>query len=278
MAPPTVGKQVFLRVTTATTTVMRGMTSEDTTGQKAADGRKKSPATPVKKQTLTILAKGKKKIGKGLPMQPSRQDGATWGRRERTYTKATVFVPATAGLFLPPKADFLYLRIFSLPTGRRGWGWRRMSESVLSTTLPTATNAKGAALKSRKSFCIYIKLIMHTTTAGDTSSPLWMVRTLDNSVGVAAACGLLVCSCFCTGDSRTFSTAKGGLFVFADFQPADRQARMGMAANVRERALDDIADSHKRKGRSPEKPQIFLYLYHADYAYNNRQRHFFLAF
>ena len=98
-----------------------------------------------------------------------------------------------------------------------------MSESVLSTTLPTATNAKGVALKSRKSFCIYIKLIMHTTTAGDTSSPLWMVRTLDNSVGVAAACGLLVCSCFCTGDSRTFSTAKGGLFVFCGFS-ACRQA------------------------------------------------------
>ena len=104
-----------------------------------------------------------------------------------------------------------------------------------------------------------------------------MVRTLDNSVGVAAACGLLVCSCFCTGDSRTFFTAKGGLFVFAAFQPADRQARMGMAANGRERALDDIADTHKRKGRSPEKPQIFLYLYQADYAYYNRQRHFFLA-
>ncbi len=168
MAPPTVGKQVFLRVATATTTVMRGMTSEDNTGQKAAVGRKKSPATPVKKQTRTVLAKGKKKIGNGLPMQPSRHDGATWGRRERTYTKAAVVVPATAGLFLPPKADFLFLQLFSLPTGRRGWGWRRMSESVLSTTLPTTTNAKGAALKSRKSFCIYIKLIMHTTTANYT--------------------------------------------------------------------------------------------------------------
>ena len=179
--------------------------------------------------------------------------------------------------FLPPKADFLYLRLFSLPTGRRGWGWRRMAESVLSTTLPTTTNAKGAALKSHKSFCICITLIMHTTTASDTSSPLWMVRTLDNSVGVAAACELLVCSYFCTGGSRTFSTAKGGLFVFAAFQPADRQARMRVAANVRERALDDIADSHIRKGRSPEKPQIFLYLYHADYAYYIRRRHFFLA-
>ena len=87
--------------------------------------------------------------------------------------------------FLPPKADFLFLRLFSLPTGRRGWGWRQMSESVLSTTLPTATYAKGAALKNRKSFCIYITLIMHTTTAGDTSGPLWMARTLGNSVGVA---------------------------------------------------------------------------------------------
>ena len=168
MAPTTVGKQVFLRVATATTTVMRGMTSEDTTGQKAADGRKKSPATPVKKQTLTVLAKGKKKIGNGLPMQPSRHDGATSVRRERNYTKAAVFVPATAGLFLPPKADFLYLRLFSLPTGRRGWGWRQMSESVLSTTLPTATYAKGAARKRRKSFCISITLIVHTTTAGAT--------------------------------------------------------------------------------------------------------------
>ena len=168
MAPPTVGKQVFLRVSTATTTVMRGMTPEDATGQKAADGRKKSPATPVKKQTRTVLTKGKKKIGNGLPMQPSRQDGATSVRRERNYTKAGVFVPATAGLFLPPKADFLFLRLFSLPTGRRGWGWRQMSESVLSTTLPTATYAKGAALKSRKSFCIYITLIIHTTTAGAT--------------------------------------------------------------------------------------------------------------
>ena len=103
-------------------------------------------------------------------MQPSRQDGATWGRWEITYTKAAVFVPATAGLFLPPKADFLYLRLFSLPTGRRGWGWRRMSESVLSTTSPTATNAKGAALKSHKSFCIYITLPRQEETVVATFS------------------------------------------------------------------------------------------------------------
>ena len=172
MAPPTVGKQVFLRVATATTTVMRGMTSEDTTEQKAADGRKKSPATPVMKTDAYC------------PCQRKEED-RQW--------------PANA----------------AFKAGRRNIGktGKKLHES----------------------------------------------------------------SCFCTGDCRTFFTAKGGLFVFAAFQPADRQARMEMAANVRERALDDIADSHIRKGRCPEKPQIFLYIYHADYAYHNRRRHFFLA-
>ena len=172
MAPPTVGKQVFLRVATATTTVMRGMTSEDTTGQNAAEGRKKSPATPVKKTDAYY------------PCQRKEED--------RQGPANTAF-----------------------QTGRRN--------------------------------------------IGKTGEKLHESR------------------CFCTGDSRTFFTAKGGLFVFAAFLPADRQARMGMAANVRERALGDIADTHKRKGRSPEKPQIFLYIYHADYAYCNRRRHFFLA-
>ena len=101
MAPPTVGKQVFLRVATATTTVMRGMTSEDTTGQKAADGRKKSPATPVKKQTLTVLAKGKKKIGNSLPMQPSRHVSFPYaGKQEprQAVTDITVVDTSRCGL------------------------------------------------------------------------------------------------------------------------------------------------------------------------------------
>ena len=94
---------------------------------------------------------------------------AQHGEDGREHTRKQLFLyRRQPDFFLPPKADFLYLRIFSLPTGRRGWGWRRMSESVLSTTLPTATNAKGAALKSHKSFCICITLIMHTTTASDT--------------------------------------------------------------------------------------------------------------
>ena len=38
--------------------------------------------------------------------------------------------------------------------------------------------------------------------------------------------------------SRTFFTANGGLFAFAPFQPAIRQARRGMAENIRELALE----------------------------------------
>ena len=155
MAPPTVGKQVFLHVATATTTVMRGMTSEDTTGQKAADGRKKSPATPVKKKDAYC------------PYQRKEED--------------------------------------------RQW-------------------PANAALQARR------------RNIGKTG------EKLQES------------SCFCTGDSRTFFTAKGGLFVFAAFQPATRQARMGVARNIREPALEISPATHGRIGRGPEKPQIFLYL------------------
>ena len=61
--------------------------------------------------------------------------------------------------------------------------------------------------------------------------------------------------------SRTFFTANGGLFVFAVFQPATRQARMGVAGNIREPALEISPATHGRIGRSPEKPQNFLCLF-----------------
>ena len=191
-----------------------------------------------------------------------------------------------------------------------GWGWLRCRLSIHKgiTTLNQRSLAQRSATRKGKVLCLAVGVIISLMVFPYTFQPIILLRITPaanrnsyrvamlvgqlprvavfarnpglgkrNSYRVAAAYGLPVYSCFCTGDSRTFSTAKGGLFVFAAFQPADRQARMGVAANVRERALDDIADSHKRKGRSPEKPQIFLYLYHADYAYYNRRRHFFLA-
>lgn len=49
------GKQVFLRAITVITTVMRGMTSEDTKEQKAAVGGKKSPAVRRNKKRLHYM-------------------------------------------------------------------------------------------------------------------------------------------------------------------------------------------------------------------------------
>ena len=60
--------------------------------------------------------------------------------------------------------------------------------------------------------------------------------------------------------SRTFFTANGGLFVFAAFQPAIRQARRGVAENIREFALEILSDTHGRIGQNPEKVQTFLFL------------------
>ena len=63
---------------------------------------------------------------------------------------------------------------------------------------------------------------------------------------------------FSTGASRTFFTANGGFLLFVTFQPASRQARMGVAESIRELALEILSDTHGRVGQSPEKAQIFL--------------------
>ena len=57
----------------------------------------------------------------------------------------------------------MYLRLFSLPPGRRGWGWRGISESMLSRYLPTHTDALGEDLKSHKSFCSFLGWYGHGT-------------------------------------------------------------------------------------------------------------------
>ena len=73
---------------------------------------------------------------------------------------------------------------------------------------------------------------------------------------------------FCTGVSRTFFTANGGFLLFVAFLPAIRQARMGVAGNIREHALEIFTDTHGRIGHSPEKPQIFLCIFAIVYSRN----------
>ena len=78
--------------------------------------------------------------------------------------------------------------------------------------------------------------------------------------------------------SRTFFTANGGLFVFAPFQPAIRQARRGVAENIREFALEILSDTHGRIGQSPEKVQIFLFLLLMVYPRNKEEPLVFNAY
>ena len=56
---------------------------------------------------------------------------------------------------------------------------------------------------------------------------IYMTLSIDNKVII-----------FCTGVAGLFFTANGGLFVFAAFQPATRQARLWVAGNNRELALE----------------------------------------
>lgn len=54
MTASAVGKQVFLRAATVTTTVMTSMTSEDTTDKKRPTAVKKIRLTPVKKEIGSV--------------------------------------------------------------------------------------------------------------------------------------------------------------------------------------------------------------------------------
>ena len=56
---------------------------------------------------------------------------------------------------------------------------------------------------------------------------------------------------FCSGVSRTFFTANGGFLLFVAFQPASRQARMGVSGNIREPALEILSDTHGRNRAKP---------------------------
>ena len=51
--------------------------------------------------------------------------------------------------------------------------------------------------------------------------------------------------------SRTFFTANGGFLLFVAFLLACRQARMGVAVNIREPALEILSDTHGRNRAKP---------------------------
>ena len=150
-----VGKRVFLLIVPTITTVMHDMTPAATTVKKAALGRSKSPPLAVKKHSIEspslAIPIGREfllavfgEIAVFFPIHHLGSSGLMIvGYINHQYVIYGVisFCTGEAGLFLPPTADFLYLLLFSLPSGRRGGVWRRISESSLSRYFPTHTDA-----------------------------------------------------------------------------------------------------------------------------------------
>ena len=110
-------------------------------------------------------------------------------------------------------------------------------------------------------------MLCMTTTAGmvqkaavgRSKSPPLAVK--NNSLCYSTCLTLLIENkviIFCTGAAGLFLPPTADFLLFVAFQPAIRQARMGVSGNIRELALEIFPDTHGRIGQSPEKAQIFL--------------------
>ena len=142
---------------------------------------------------------------------------------------------------MAPVVGFAFLWLSVTPVGKRVFllAVATIPNAMLCMTTTAGMVQKAAGGRKKKS------AFGGKKTAACVIPTIWRLQ-IDNKVF------------FFTGASRTFFTANGGLFVFAAFQPATRQARLGVAGNIREPALEISPDTHGRKGRSPEKPQVFL--------------------
>ena len=117
-------------------------------------------------------------------------------------------------LVAPPVGKRVFLRVGTTNT------------TVMHGMTPAATTIKKAALGRSKSPPLAVKKHLHVFSN-------FISIPIKNTV-----------VSFLYRRSRTFFTANGGLFVFAPFQPAIRQARRGVAENIRELALEILPDTH----------------------------------
>ena len=148
------------------------------------------------------------------------------------------------------------LGFFPSPWGRLGWG--------LWWTGRTPGNSVGVAfpqprveVRSASTLGIYIIMFSYSVRVAISRRryhcrnsslcyPIYMTLPIGNKVII-----------FLYRRSRTFFTANGGLFVFAAFQPATRQARMGVAGNIREHALEIFPATHGPKGKALKNHKSF---------------------
>ena len=125
-----VGKRVFLLI--VATTPQRHASHDDNSRHGSKSGR-----WPFKKSAVG----GKKTIACVIPYITLPIEN-----------KVISFCTGVSRTFFTANGGFLYLCLFSLPSGRRGWGWLRISESLLSRYYPTHTAAIGQSPEKAQIF------------------------------------------------------------------------------------------------------------------------------
>ena len=116
---------------------------------------------------------------------------------------------------------------------------------LIVTTITTVMHGMTPAATTVKNKCFLSDEVRKKAALGRSRSPPLAVKKhlLVFSDFISIPIKNTVIS-FLYRRSRTFFTAKGGLFVFAPFQPAIRQARWGVAENIRELALEIFPATH----------------------------------
>ena len=72
------------------------------------------------------------------------------------------FVPANSRAFFTANGGFLILLLFSLPVGRRGGGWWRISESPLSGISATTRRRIGRSPEKEQNFLYHLRVPLMT--------------------------------------------------------------------------------------------------------------------
>ena len=120
---------------------------------------------------------------------------APWN--EMTQIMYSFFVPANSRAFFTANGGFLILFLVSLPSGGRGGGWRRISESMLSGISATARWRIGQSPEKEQNFLYHVHdstllYIGHTAPKERNTKSLgifWRLRLCgDNVAGSRKTC------------------------------------------------------------------------------------------
>ena len=93
------------------------------------------------------------------PSNTTSMDSSHLGRAGEGLPTTTLFVPANSRTFFTANGGFLILFLFSLPMGRRGGGWWRISESGLSGISANTRRRIGRSPEKEQNFLYYSRVL-----------------------------------------------------------------------------------------------------------------------